>query len=69
VVVVLDFVDVIEEKRGEIITNGRVNGFDTEELSVEIDISDDILRGNNGIKIKPSRTLDIRELRVILADK
>ena len=68
-VAVLDFVDVVERKQGELIVNGHVSGFDTEKLSTEIDVSDDILRGNNGIKIRPKKTLDVRELRIVLADK
>ncbi|MCK4589257.1 MAG: hypothetical protein KAT77_02355 [Nanoarchaeota archaeon] len=67
VVLRLSFIDYIEEKRGEIILNGHLSGFDTKELSWETDVSDDIVRGNNGVQIRPRKTLDIRELEVILA--
>ena len=67
VVVKMDFVDYVEEKRGEIILNGHLRGFDTKEISWERDISEEVVRGNNGIQIRPKTTLDIRELKVILA--
>jgi len=63
----MSFVDYIEEKRGEIVLNGHVTGFDTKEISWETDVSDDIVRGNNGIQIRPRKTLDVRELKVILS--
>lgn len=66
IVIRLKFVDYIEEKRGEIILNGHLTGFDTKELSWETDVSDDVVRGNNGIQIRPRTTLDIRELEAVL---
>ena len=47
--------------------NGHVTIFDSKEVFVEEDISQDIERGNNGVKIKPERTLDVRKLTVVLA--
>lgn len=67
VILRMDFVDITEDKRGELIVNGHLNGFDTDEISYTMDISDDVVRGNNGIQIKPQKTLNIRELTVILA--
>jgi hypothetical protein len=67
VVLRMDFVDITEEKRGEVVVNGHLSGFDTKDIFYELDISDDVERGNNGIQIKPKKTLDIKELEVILA--
>jgi len=67
VLVRLDFVDYTEEKRGEIVLNGHVYGFSTRDIYWEEDISDDVVRDNNGIQIRPRTTLDIRNLEVILA--
>ena len=64
VIVRLDFVDSVDRKQGQLIVNGHINGFDTKELFVEDDISRDIERGNNAIKIKPERTVDIRKMTV-----
>lgn len=66
VIVRLDFVDTIDRKQGELIVNGHTVGFDTRELVFEVDVSSDIVRGNNGIKIKPEKTVDVRQLRVLL---
>ena len=62
----MDFIDYIEEKFGEMVLNGHLSGFDTEELVWEKDISDQVVRGNNGLQIRPKKTLDIRELKVII---
>ncbi|MAF99175.1 MAG: hypothetical protein CMH61_01040 [Nanoarchaeota archaeon] len=60
----LDFVDIVAAKEGVLLINGRQAGFDTRELFVEFDISNKVVRGNNAIKVKPTRTLEIRELGV-----
>ena len=60
----LDFVDVVTAKSGELIVNGNRKHFDTTDAVFNLDISDDIVRGNNAIKIKPSKTIEVRELRV-----
>lgn len=62
----INFVDVIAAKRGELLFNGHQNSFDTKEMSYTLDLSDDAVQGNNVIKIRPKRTLEIRELRVDL---
>lgn len=67
VMVKMSFIDYIEEKRGEIILNGHLNGFDTKDIEWVKDVSDDVVRGNNGIQIRPKRTLEVRELEVILS--
>lgn len=67
VLVRLDFVDYTEEKKGEIILNGHVYGFSTKDIYWEEDVSEDVVRDNNGIQIRPRTTLDIRNLEVILA--
>src|SRR3989344_2952160 len=64
----LDFVDVMNRKHGEIIFNGHQDYFDTKELTFTFDLSEDAVRGNNALKIKPGTTLEIRELKVDLVD-
>ncbi|MDP3990002.1 MAG: hypothetical protein Q8Q01_02240 [archaeon] len=60
---ILDFVDVVTAKRGELVVNGNRRHFDTTEASFDLDMSDDVVRGSNSIKIKPSKTIEVRELR------
>ena len=62
----LDFVDVVAAKRGEIQFNGHVKHFDTRDASYNVDISDDVVEGTNALKLRPKKTLEIRELRVDL---
>ena len=64
----LDFVDITAQKRGEILFNGHARPFDTDEVSETFDLSADIVQGTNAVKIKPRRTLEIRELKVDLKD-
>ncbi len=64
----MDFVDVVERKRGEVFLNGRATNFDTKEAEFVDDLSDDIVRGNNALKISPRKTLEIREVRIDLVD-
>ena len=64
----LEFVDVVTRKSGQIIFNGHQEHFDTKELSYTFDLSEDIVKGNNALKIKPGKTLELRELRVDLVD-
>ena len=59
----------MDRKQGSLFVNGRLTGFDTRELSAEEDISADIERGDNSVKIKPERTLDIRRLQVLLVKR
>ncbi|NQV91690.1 hypothetical protein HQ489_04410 [Candidatus Woesearchaeota archaeon] len=65
----MDFVDVTATKRGNIIYNGYLRNFDTKEVTYALDISDDIVRGNNALKINPKMMLEIRELKVDLLKK
>ena len=62
----LDFVDVVAEKRIDLLVNGKLKSFETKELSYSIDLSDDAVQGTNSIKVKPKKTVDIRELNVDL---
>ena len=62
----LIFVEVSDQKRGDVVFNGHTRRFDTDELSEEIDLSTEVVQGTNALKIKPRRTLEIRELRVDL---
>ncbi len=62
----VDFVDVVTSKYGELIFNGHIKNFDTKEVSFTTDLSEDIVQGNNALKIKPKKTLDVREVKVDL---
>lgn len=64
----LDFVDVVARKFGDLEINGHKRYFDTKEVSHVLDLSDDIVQGTNSVKIKPRKTLEVRELRVDLLD-
>jgi hypothetical protein len=60
----MDFVDVITRKTGDLIFNGHLYRFDTKEVSETVDLSEDVVLGNNALKIKPKRTVELRELKV-----
>lgn len=62
----MDFVDVVTSKYGELVLNGHLIHFDTKEVNYVADVSEYIVQGNNALKIKPRKTLEIRELRVDL---
>lgn len=64
----LDFVDTTEWKNGELIFNGHTNQFETKKINALWDLSEDIVQGSNSIKIKPKKTLEIRELRADLIE-
>ncbi|MFH1396487.1 MAG: hypothetical protein ABIG93_03755 [archaeon] len=66
--VTLDFVDDTSEKTGYINVNGDKSHFDTRELSYTIDISDDVVEGNNALQVVPSKTIEVRELTVELKE-
>ncbi len=46
-----------------------MKSFDTKEVEYVIDISDDAVKGNNAVKIRPRKTLEIREINIELVDK
>jgi hypothetical protein len=60
----MDFVDVVTRNYGEVIFNGHTNNFDTKDVTFSVDVSEDVVLGTNSVKIKPRKTLEIRELRV-----
>ena len=62
----LDFVDVIKNNLGDLVFNGHVRNFDTREISHQIDLSKDVVKGANSLKIRPKKTLEIRQLKVEL---
>jgi hypothetical protein len=66
VVLRMDFVDTTERKQGQIFVNGHTVGFDTKGLFIEEEITRDIEKGSNSIKIKPENTIDVRKLTVRL---
>lgn len=64
----IDFVDVVTRKRGELVLNGHVRNFDTKEAEFTIDLSDSAVKGTNSLKIKPRKTVEVRELRLDLLE-
>jgi hypothetical protein len=60
----MDFVDVVTTKRGSLVFNGHIRHFDTKEAAVAIDLSDDAVQGHNSVKIKPKKTIDVRQIKV-----
>lgn len=64
----MDFVDIADQKYGAVVFNGHVRNFDTREPSEVIDLSLDAVQGNNALKIKPKRTIEVRQLKVDLVD-
>jgi len=60
------FVDTVSSKYGDLYFNGHLYGFDTKEADLTIDISEDIVEGNNALKIKPRKTIEIRQLSIDL---
>ncbi|MBI4980823.1 hypothetical protein HZC30_04680 [Candidatus Woesearchaeota archaeon] len=62
----LGFVDATESKYGEYFVNGDINYFDTKDSTYEKDISDLVVKGKNSVKLKPKKSLEIRELKVDL---
>ncbi len=66
--VTLDFVDVVARKFGDLEFNGHTNYFDTKEVSYSLDVSNDVVQGANSLKIRPKKTLEVRELRADLLE-
>ena len=64
----MNFVDVVARKFGDLEINGHKQYFDTKEVSYVLDLSDDVVQGTNSVKIKPRKTLEVRELRVDLLE-
>lgn len=62
----LNFVDVTVSKYGDIVFNGAIQHFDTKEASATLDLSDNAITGSNSLKIKPKKTIEVRELKVDL---
>ena len=62
----MNFVDVRNSKLGDLVFNGHLRHFDTKDTSLSMDLGDDAVRGSNSLKIKPRRTLEVRQLRVDL---
>ncbi len=62
----INFVDVVARKFGNLEFNGHLLYFDTKDVSYTFDVSDDLVQGANSIKIRPRKTLEIRELRADL---
>ncbi|MEW5897187.1 MAG: hypothetical protein AB1668_05815 [Nanoarchaeota archaeon] len=62
----IEFVDVVMRKFGDITFNGLLSHFDTKEATYTQDLSEDVVQGTNALKIKPLKTLDIREVSVDL---
>ncbi len=65
----LYFVDVVDSKQVDLFVNGHINQFDTKDKSYSFSIGDDIEEGNNAVKVKPRRSLEVRRLLVELVNK
>ncbi len=63
-----DFVDVVDAKTGEFVVNGKVVSFNTKEGKLAIEVSNEIVQGNNAVLIKPKKTVEIRELKADLVN-
>lgn len=64
----MNFVDVVSRKYGELVINGHIEGFETKEVSYVLDLSPDVVKGNNALKVKPKKTVEIRELKIDLVE-
>ncbi len=64
--VTLEFTDDTSTKTGYLNINGDKEHFDTREISYTMDISEEVVQGNNAIQIVPSTTLEVREFVVEL---
>ncbi len=62
----MSFVDVVATKSGDLFFNGHRLPFDTKDVVFSVDVNNDVVQGNNAIKITPKKMLEIRELRVDL---
>ncbi len=63
-----DFVEVVDAKTGEFVVNGKVVPFNTKEGKLAIEVTNEIVQGNNAVMIKPQKTLEIRELKADLVN-
>ncbi|MBI2573190.1 hypothetical protein HYV86_04995 [Candidatus Woesearchaeota archaeon] len=64
--VTMFFVDVVETKKMDLLVNGHINQFESNERSYSFDISDDIEQGNNAVKLKPRRSVEVRRMVIEL---
>ncbi len=65
----IEFTDDTNVKQGHINVNGHKSHFDTRELSEGIEISSDVVQGNNAIRLVPGNTLEVREFIVELVEE
>lgn len=64
----LYFTDLVDRKIIDLVVNGRYYSFDGKEAEAKIDLSKSIVKGRNSLmlKLKPGKTIEIRELKAIL---
>ncbi|MBS3124067.1 hypothetical protein J4437_05545 [Candidatus Woesearchaeota archaeon] len=62
----VEFVDSTNTKTGYLEYNGFKEHFDTRQVTLTLDLSEDAVQGTNALKIVPRRTLEIREIRMDL---
>ncbi len=62
----MKFIDDKTQKTADIYVNNHAIRLDQTEEEFEEDISDDVVKGNNAIKIEPEETLDVVELKVMV---
>lgn len=69
VVLKITFADDVEYKEGTVVIDGRETGISQYEKEYRNVINEDLLKGNNAIKIMPDSQLDIVRLEVIAEEK
>lgn len=63
------FVDDVEKKQAELTINTHKVGIDTSDREYSLNINSYVREGNNVIQIKPKKTLDVVELKLVLEEK
>jgi hypothetical protein len=63
------FVDDVEKKQAELTINTHKAGIDTSDREYSLNINSYVREGNNVIQIKPKKTLDVVEMKLVLEEK
>ncbi len=65
-VLTLNFVDSVDKKQADVLVNGHLNNIDQKGIFYNVSISDDVVKGVNSVKVKPKKSIEIKELKVDL---
>jgi len=65
-VLTLNFVDSVDKKQADVLVNGHMNNIDQKGIFYNVSISDDVVKGTNSVKVKPKKSIEIKELKVDL---